>query len=406
MKIAILTTGNFEDMKGIMNYVQEKARRYKNIEDDNVKTDVFFLVNTLSAVLRFFYKCLGKSCSISKYKSGECVEKDGVRYILIVRKVSILDIFFTIICNQFVPNRAIKKIVPILEGYDVISTHQLPCHFIAEELKKKCNIPYITTWHGSDINISPKQSKRVYVITKDVMEHADLNYFVSKGLMKSSDYISTNASKDYIYTGPSAIFRKYSVKEKYELRKKYNVTNKKVVMFVGNLIPVKNVMLLPHIFSAVSKKNMNLEIEYWIIGDGFQHDDLERELSKLDIDFKMFGKKDPCDMPIYMNVADVLVVPSENEGFPLVVLEARTCGCYVVASNVGGLPESAGEDNCFPLDDRFIDNISNKVVNVLVEGKQAEPLPNDMSWESAIKKEINEMNRIVEFNSITSRHGH
>lgn len=41
MKVAILTTGNFEDMKGIMNYVQEKARRYKNIENNHVKTDVF-----------------------------------------------------------------------------------------------------------------------------------------------------------------------------------------------------------------------------------------------------------------------------------------------------------------------------------------------------------------------------
>lgn len=395
MKVAILTTGNFEDMKGIMNYVQEKARRYKNIENDHVKTDVFFLINRLSFVLKFIYKCFGRSCPNGNYKSGECVEKDGVRYILIVRKVSILDVFYTMICNQFVPNRAIKKIIPILEEYDIISTHQLPCHFIAEELKKRCNIPYITTWHGSDINISPKQSKRILETTKHVMEHADMNYFVSKGLLKASDYISTNARKDYIYTGPSSIFRKFSIEEKNELRKKYNISNKKVIMFVGNLIPVKNVMLLPHIFSAVSKKNKNLEIEYWIIGDGFQHDDLERELSQLDVDFKMLGKKDPCDMPIYMNVADVLVVPSKNEGFSLVTLEARTCGCYVVASNVGGLPESVGEENCFPLGENFITNISDKIIDVLQNDRQAEVLSDEMSWKSAINKELSEMKRIL-----------
>ena len=89
MKVAILTTGNFEDMKGIMNYVQEKARRYKNIENDHVKTDVFFLINRLSFVLKFIYKCFGSSCPNGNYKSGECVEKDGVRYIFIVRKESI-----------------------------------------------------------------------------------------------------------------------------------------------------------------------------------------------------------------------------------------------------------------------------------------------------------------------------
>jgi glycosyltransferase involved in cell wall biosynthesis len=40
-----------------------------------------------------------------------------------------------------------------------------------------------------------------------------------------------------------------------------------------------------------------------------------------------------------MSVADLLLVPSEQESFGLVALEAMASGVPVVASRVGGLPE-------------------------------------------------------------------
>jgi glycosyltransferase involved in cell wall biosynthesis len=40
-----------------------------------------------------------------------------------------------------------------------------------------------------------------------------------------------------------------------------------------------------------------------------------------------------------MACADLLILPSQNESFGLVALEAMASGCPVIASNAGGLPE-------------------------------------------------------------------
>jgi len=83
------------------------------------------------------------------------------------------------------------------------------------------------------------------------------------------------------------------------------------VLFVGRPIPIKG----KHIIEACEKLTTGVDYEYI---ENVKYEDL----------------------PQYYQRADVLVVPSlYNEGFTRVVIEAASCGCIILASNRGALPE-------------------------------------------------------------------
>jgi glycosyltransferase involved in cell wall biosynthesis len=73
-----------------------------------------------------------------------------------------------------------------------------------------------------------------------------------------------------------------------------------------------------------------------------------------------------AELPKVYNLADLLVMPSFYEGFGLVMVEAMTCGCPVVASKTGPCPEvSAGAAVLADPHDAsdFAENILNVVTN-------------------------------------------
>ncbi len=82
--------------------------------------------------------------------------------------------------------------------------------------------------------------------------------------------------------------------------------------------------------------------------------DRARELTApLDVELLTLGGVEPARVPLYVNAADAVLVPSEREGFGLAVLEALACDVPVLATPVGVHADAlAGLDRtlCAPFD--------------------------------------------------------
>ena len=160
-----------------------------------------------------------------------------------------------------------------------------------------------------------------------------------------------------------------------------------MVAFAGSLVSVKNPDMLQPLFHEI-RRQYDGPLKYWVIGDGKVRHQVEPGLmSDPTIDVVMWGNMPSDQMPQMMNCIDVLVLPSRNEGLPLVCAEAIRCGAYAVGADVGGVAEVVGKDNAIPHGDGFIVSMASKVVSVLDDGGE-QKVPDHLDWRATAEKEI------------------
>lgn len=110
--------------------------------------------------------------------------------------------------------------------------------------------------------------------------------------------------------------------------------NREIVLHASNLQPQKRVIELIHSAERVLSQNGNLM--YLVVGDGAGRVDLESEAWKSGVAnrFRFVGWVDHERMPQYLNLADIVVMPSETETQSLVYLETQACARPLLASDI------------------------------------------------------------------------
>jgi glycosyltransferase involved in cell wall biosynthesis len=112
-----------------------------------------------------------------------------------------------------------------------------------------------------------------------------------------------------------------------------------VVAHLSNLKELKRPLDLVH--SAVAARRADPRLIYLVVGDGTCRAATEAECARAGVDehFRFTGWVPHHEVVRYINLADVVVMPSAAEALALVYLETQACGRVLIASDVAGARE-------------------------------------------------------------------
>lgn len=131
------------------------------------------------------------------------------------------------------------------------------------------------------------------------------------------------------------------------LRAELGIGHKPVILFIGASGPTNKFKGFDD-FLWLSNRQENAHMQFVCIGGNENLSVKNMRYIKATSDKKLLAK--------YLSVADVFILTSKYENFPLVILEALSCGTPVISYDVGGVPEIlSGIDGCYlcPIGDRL-----------------------------------------------------
>jgi len=144
-----------------------------------------------------------------------------------------------------------------------------------------------------------------------------------------------------IYEGISKGFKRvedastlHSIRQKYSLPARFLLT-------VGTLEPRKNLPFLIEVFGRLRETSPGLGLV--VVGrKGWKTEGIDRLLAEAGNGVVVTGFVPRSDLVGLYSLASAFVLASIYEGFGFPPLEAMACGCPVVVSNRGSLPEVVG----------------------------------------------------------------
>lgn len=141
-----------------------------------------------------------------------------------------------------------------------------------------------------------------------------------------------------------------------EVKKAYGIhPYAPLILFIGRLVYQKGPDLLIEAMKTVCQAHRDAKLI--VAGEGDMRQFLTERAKDLPANF--IGYVPDSEYIRLLNACDLVVIPSRNEPFGLVLLEAWSAEKAVVASNVGGLSEN---------------------IDTFVDGLKVEPEPGSLAW--------------------------
>lgn len=149
-----------------------------------------------------------------------------------------------------------------------------------------------------------------------------------------------------------------SVTAKYNLPSPY-------LLFVGSINKRKNIPVMVEAFAA-AQSQLKSDLHFAIAGRiGYGGEEIRAEIEKSGCAARihLLGYVPDADVPVLYSGAHALLFTTLYEGFGIPAIEAFACGCPVIGSNVGSLPEIIGDAGLLA-DPKSVDSIAEQIVRL------------------------------------------
>ena len=221
----------------------------------------------------------------------------------------------------------------------IFASWAYPDGWAAVRLARRVGLPVVIQVLGSDLLLLTKHPGRRRQ-TFDALREANEVVTVSRDLARHVIEGGVDLDKIHvIYGGVDPA--KYFPGPKPDARRRVGLEpdGDPVILFVGNLLPVKGVDSLIDACGLLAADGNRFRC--LIIGLGPLGESLQAQVDRLGLRDRvtLLGAKPQTELPDWYRAADVFVLPSHSEGVPNVLREAFACALPCVATRVGGIPE-------------------------------------------------------------------
>jgi glycosyltransferase involved in cell wall biosynthesis len=274
--------------------------------------------------------------------------------------------------------------------FDLVHTHFLFQGLAGVSIKNKKNVPFVLSTHGSDVYDLPFRNAWYRNLAKSIIKKSD--HVIAVSNFTRNKLIGLGANQTNLSIIPNGFDENhFQIIPQEDARVKLGLPlGEKIVLSVGSLTPVKGHIHL--IDSMVSVKKANDKVILIIIGSGPLESYLREQILKkgLSTHVRLVGWKDHRELPLWINSADLFVLPSLREGFPTVLPEAMACGKPIVATKVGGNSEAITNSelgilvkphNCHELSNAILHSLERKWNERVISDNAKQ-----YSWKNAAKR--------------------
>jgi len=240
-----------------------------------------------------------------------------------------------------------------IRKFDVIHLHDNICFqsIICHHYAKRYNIPYILQTHGSPPRmVGERKFKWMLDIAFGSRILRDASKIIALTKTEDGQLKNIGVSEDKIEIVPNGIeISEYdNLPKRGDFRKKYAIRDdEKIILYLGRIHKIKGIDLLVNAFVDLVKELDDVRLVI-VGGDSGFLSTLKKQINVLNIDDNILftGPLYERDkLEAYVD-ADVYVLPSVYETFPVTVLEAMACGTPVIVTDRCGIANILDKVGC------------------------------------------------------------